>query len=67
MSTIPEVTVARHAEMKTLVIALVTNQCVMDVNSTKLTNHEEVLQTTAARMDELKEFCHRFLSILPSS
>ncbi|XP_036365227.1 purine nucleoside phosphorylase [Octopus sinensis] len=45
MSTCPEVIVAAHASMKVFGLSLITNKSVMEYDSEKAANHEEVLET----------------------
>ncbi|XP_051554640.1 purine nucleoside phosphorylase-like [Myxocyprinus asiaticus] len=63
MSTAHEVIVARHCGMKVLALSLITNQAVMDYDSEKKANHEEVLQTGELRAKQLEklvsEMVHR--------
>ncbi|KAI0237864.1 Purine nucleoside phosphorylase, partial [Lamellibrachia satsuma] len=43
MSTVPEVLVARHCGIRVFGVSLVTNRCVMELDSDEEVNHEEVL------------------------
>ncbi|CAH8643575.1 unnamed protein product [Heterobilharzia americana] len=45
MSTVPEVLIAHHCGISVLAISLVTNMCILDVESNVTANHEEVLDT----------------------
>uniref|UniRef100_A0A3B3RBP3 Purine nucleoside phosphorylase n=1 Tax=Paramormyrops kingsleyae TaxID=1676925 RepID=A0A3B3RBP3_9TELE len=55
MSTVPEVLVARHCGLRVLGLSLITNMAVMDYCSTKCANHEEVLETTHMRTQDLQK------------
>ncbi|KAL0168067.1 hypothetical protein M9458_036289, partial [Cirrhinus mrigala] len=54
MSTVPEVVVARHCNMRVFGLSLITNKVVTDYDSTERANHEEVLQTTRMRTEDLQ-------------
>ncbi|CAH8869105.1 unnamed protein product [Trichobilharzia szidati] len=45
MSTVPEVLIARHCGMTVFAVSLVTNVCILDVESKAIANHEEVVAT----------------------
>ncbi|ESO82268.1 hypothetical protein LOTGIDRAFT_223434 [Lottia gigantea] len=61
MSTVPEVLVARHCGMKIFGMSLITNECIMEYDSTAFANHEEVLQTGKQRSEDLKKFFSKFV------
>ena len=67
MSTVPEVTVARHCGMRALGISLVTNKCVMDYDTQNAANHEEVLETGRMREEDFKRLVTRLLELIPTS
>ncbi|XP_046549432.1 purine nucleoside phosphorylase-like isoform X2 [Haliotis rubra] len=62
MSTIPEVTVARHCDMRVFGLSLITNKCVMEFESQSFANHEEVLATGEMRSKDLKRFVEEMVS-----
>ncbi|XP_046355545.2 purine nucleoside phosphorylase-like isoform X2 [Haliotis rufescens] len=62
MSTIPEVTVARHCNMKVFGLSLITNKCIMEFESQSFANHEEVLATGEMRSKDLQRFVAEMVS-----
>lgn len=62
MSTVHEVIVARHCGMRVFALSLVTNQAVMDYDSEKKANHEEVLETGKQRAKELEKLVSTMVS-----
>ncbi|XP_068458369.1 purine nucleoside phosphorylase 6 [Clinocottus analis] len=54
MSTVPEVVVARHCGLRVLGLSLITNKVVTDYDSPEKANHEEVLETTQRRTQDLQ-------------
>jgi purine-nucleoside phosphorylase len=56
MSTAPEVTVAVHCGMKCMGFSLVTNCCVLDLDSTFQPNHAEVIEAGKSRALDMNKF-----------
>ncbi|XP_062403126.1 purine nucleoside phosphorylase 6 [Sardina pilchardus] len=54
MSTVPEVVVARHCGLRVFGLSLITNKVVTDYDSKERANHEEVLETTRMRTEDLQ-------------
>ncbi|XP_034469894.1 purine nucleoside phosphorylase-like [Hippoglossus hippoglossus] len=55
MSTVHEVIAARHAGIRCFALSLISNRSVMDYDSQKRTNHEEVLETGRQRAEHLEK------------
>ncbi|XP_067308988.1 purine nucleoside phosphorylase 5b [Pseudorasbora parva] len=62
MSTVHEVIVAHHCGMKVFALSLITNQSVMDYDSEKRANHEEVLRTGEQRARQLEKLVANMVS-----
>uniref|UniRef100_A0A671LHZ9 Purine nucleoside phosphorylase n=1 Tax=Sinocyclocheilus anshuiensis TaxID=1608454 RepID=A0A671LHZ9_9TELE len=62
MSTVHEVIVARHCGMRVVALSLITNQAVMDYDSEKKANHEEVLQTGELRAQQMEKLVSTMVS-----
>ncbi|XP_077598233.1 purine nucleoside phosphorylase-like isoform X2 [Stigmatopora nigra] len=54
MSTVHEVTVARHCGMRVFALSLITNRAVMDYDSPEKANHEEVLVVAKQRAEQVE-------------
>ena len=61
MSTIPEVLVAHHCGIRVFAFSLITNECILEDDSDKIANHEEVIATANQRQDKLKAFVSRMI------
>ena len=61
MSTIPEVVVAAHADIKVLVLGLVTNSCVDNCDSSEKPTHEEVCRNAVKSISNLRSLIEKFL------
>ncbi|XP_074604875.1 purine nucleoside phosphorylase-like isoform X2 [Brevipalpus obovatus] len=55
MSTVHEVTVARHASLRVIGLSLITNMCIIDPDNKCHTNHEEVLEMANIRAKEMEK------------
>ncbi|XP_028813722.1 purine nucleoside phosphorylase 6 [Denticeps clupeoides] len=64
MSTVPEVVVARHCGLSVLGLSLITNKAVMDYDSHEKANHEEVLETTRLRANDLQRLVSQLVTRL---
>lgn len=62
MSTVPEVVVARHCGLRVLGLSLITNKVVTDYDSQEKANHEEVLETTGMRTQDLQRLISNLLA-----
>ena len=62
MSTVPEVIVARHCEMKVFAFSLITNECITEYESTKEANHAEVIETANERQNDLNHLVTRMVA-----
>lgn len=62
MSTVPEVVVARHCDMRVLGLSLITNKVVLDYDSVEKANHAEVLKTTERRTQDLQRLVSHLIA-----
>uniref|UniRef100_A0A4W5R0Z6 Purine nucleoside phosphorylase n=1 Tax=Hucho hucho TaxID=62062 RepID=A0A4W5R0Z6_9TELE len=62
MSTVPEVVVARHCGLRVFSLSLITNKVVTDYNSQEKANHDEVLETTHMRTQDLQRMVSNLLA-----
>ncbi|XP_028305511.1 purine nucleoside phosphorylase 6 [Gouania willdenowi] len=62
MSTVPEVVVARHCNLRVLGLSLITNKVVTDYDSKEKANHEEVLATTKHRTQDLQRLVSNLIT-----
>lgn len=62
MSTVPEVIVARHCEMKVFAFSLITNECITEYETTKEANHAEVIETANERQNDLNHLVTRMVA-----
>merc|ERR1712142_490588 len=67
MSDGHEVIVARHMDIKVLSISLICNMCIMDADDDRITNHEEVLETSRVRGKDLQKFVEEIVAQLDQS
>ncbi|MEQ2262843.1 hypothetical protein XENORESO_021985 [Xenotaenia resolanae] len=54
MSTVHEVIIARHCGMRVFALSLITNLGVMDYDSEEKANHEDVLQASKQRAEQME-------------
>lgn len=62
MSTAHEVIVARHCGLRVFALSLITNKSVLDYDSEKKANHEEVLETARLRAAQLEKLIANMVS-----
>ncbi|XP_052008858.1 purine nucleoside phosphorylase 6 [Xyrauchen texanus] len=62
MSTVPEVVVARHCGLRVFGLSLITNKVVTDYDSKERANHEEVLETTRMRTEDLQRLVSQLVT-----
>ncbi|VDL91092.1 unnamed protein product [Schistocephalus solidus] len=63
-STAHETMVASHCGLNVFAMSLVTNIVIVEDESPRITNHEEVLETSAKRSETLKELVTRLVTEL---
>lgn len=61
MSTVPEVTVAKHCGLQVLGISLITNKVSLDYSREEKVNHEEVLEIGHMRAEMLQKLLQKFI------
>ena len=66
MSTVPEVITARHCGMRVFAMSLVTNMCVVDYDSDKIANCEEVLETGKKRSKDMQTLISDMVRLMSS-
>ena len=64
MSTVHEVTLAAHCGFRTLGIALITNQCLSDYNSTYEPAHKDVIRISDLKTNELQQLVFDFVGAI---
>lgn len=62
MSTVPEVTVAKHCGLRVLGLSLITNKVSLDYSREEKVNHEEVLQISKMRAEMLQNMLMTFIA-----
>ncbi|KAI4873978.1 hypothetical protein NFI96_032062, partial [Prochilodus magdalenae] len=62
MSTVPEVTVAKHCGLRVLGISLITNKVSLDYSHEEKVNHEEVLHISKMRAEMLQKVLNTFIA-----
>lgn len=62
MSTVPEVIVARHSGLRVFGLSLITNRVVSEYGSQDRVNHEEVLEITQRRTQDLQKLIINLLA-----
>lgn len=62
MSTIPEVTVAKHCGLQVLGLSLITNKVSLDYSNEEKVNHDEVLQISKMRAEMLQNVLNTFIT-----
>lgn len=67
MSTCPEVTVAAHCGIRVFALSMISNECVMDYDDTRVANHEEVLETGNSRKHQVQQFVTEIVRQVPST
>ncbi|XP_036395234.1 purine nucleoside phosphorylase 4b [Megalops cyprinoides] len=62
MSTVPEVTVAKHCGLRVFGLSLITNQVSLDYSREEKVNHEEVLQISKMRAEMLQKVVNTLIA-----
>lgn len=66
MSTVHEVTLAAHCGLRTLGLALITNKCLWDYNTTYEPVHEDVIRISELKANVLQQLIFDFVAQIPS-
>ena len=67
MSTVPEVLVAAHSGITVLGLSLITNQCLAPGDKRTPPSHEEVLESTKHRAEDMQGFVADIVQAVPSA
>lgn len=67
MSIVHEVTLASHCGFRTLGLALITNKCISEYDSTVEAVHEEVIRISELKANELQQLVLDFVGILKAN
>ena len=67
MSTVPEVLVAAHSGMTVLGLSLITNQCLAPGDTRTPPSHEEVLESTKHRAEDMQGLVADIIQAVPNS
>lgn len=61
MSTVQEVIVARHCNMKVFAFSLITNKCITEYETDDMANHAEVIEVANNRKSDLQHLARRIV------
>lgn len=67
MSTAHEVIVARHCGLRVIALSLITNLVVTDYDSEEKANHDDVLQTSKQRAEQLERLVSTVVTRIESN
>jgi purine-nucleoside phosphorylase len=67
MSIVHEVTLAAHCGFRTLGLALITNKCLWDYNTTYEPVHEDVIRIGELKANELQELIFDFVGVIKAN
>jgi purine-nucleoside phosphorylase len=62
MSTVPEVTAARHCGIRCFGFSLITNECILEYDGDDEANHEEVMAAADKHKGDLINFTVSFVT-----
>lgn len=62
MSIVHEVTLAAHCGFRTLGLALITNKCLLEYDSTEEAVHEDVIRISELKANELQQLILDFVA-----